>query len=155
MDSTCSPTAAAENTAQEQRGRPFEPGKSGNPAGRPKGSRNKTTLLVEALLDGEAEVIARKAIEKALEGDMAALRLCLERLLPPKRDRPLTFELPKIETASDAVQASSAVLAACGDGILSPSEAAEVMDLISAHVRTLEMTEIEVRLTALEKGRQS
>ena len=73
------------------------PDGSGNPHGRPRGSRSKTTIAVEALLDGEAKAIARKAIEKALEGDMAALRLCLERLLPPRRDRPVTFELPKIE----------------------------------------------------------
>ena len=53
-------------------------------------------MVLEVLLDGEAKAIARKAIEKALEGDMAALRLCLERLLPPRRDRPVTFELPKI-----------------------------------------------------------
>jgi hypothetical protein len=53
-------------------------------------------MAVEALLDGEAKAIARKAVEKALEGDMAALRLCLERLLPPRRDRPVVFDLPKI-----------------------------------------------------------
>jgi Family of unknown function (DUF5681) len=77
-----------DNTAAKPRGRPFEPGTSGNPAGRPRGSRNKTTMAAEALLDGEAEGITRKAIEKALEGDMGALRLCLERVLPPRRDRP-------------------------------------------------------------------
>ena len=106
----------AEKTAQIQRGRPFEPGRSGNPLGRPMGSRNKPTLAVEALLDGEAAAITRKAIERALEGDLAALRLCLERILPPRRDRPVAFEFPKIETAADAVAASSAVLAACAAG---------------------------------------
>jgi hypothetical protein len=90
-----------EKTARLQRGRPFKSGKSGNPLGRPKGSRNKTTVAVEALLEGDAEGIARKAVEKALEGDMAALRLCLERLLPPRRDRPVTFELPNIENVND------------------------------------------------------
>jgi hypothetical protein len=112
---------------------------------------NKTTIAVEALLDGEAKAIARKAIEKALEGDMAALRLCLERLLPPRRDRPVTFELPKIESVNDLANASSAILEACAAGTLSPGEAVEVMGLISAHVRVLEMTEIEARLSALEK----
>src|SRR5262249_4193060 len=73
----------AENTAAKQRGRPFEPGKSGNPKGRPKGSRNQATLLAEALLDGEAEAITRKVINAALEGDTTALRLYLERLLAP------------------------------------------------------------------------
>jgi hypothetical protein len=143
-----------EKTARTQRGRPFKSGKSGNPLGRPKGSRNKTTMAVEALLEGDGEGIARKAVEKALEGDMAALRLCLERLLPPRRDRPVTFELPKIENVNDLVFASSAILKACASGTLSPGEAVEVMGLISSHVRVLEMTEIEVRVIALEKALQ-
>ena len=69
----------AENTAPKQRGRPFEPGKSGNPIGRPKGARNQATLLAESLLEGEVEAITRKLINRALEGDTTALRLCLER----------------------------------------------------------------------------
>src|SRR5262245_28492247 len=81
------PWAPAENTAKHQRGRPFRPGRSGNPKGRPKGARNKTTLAMEALLDGESEAITRKLLEKAAEGDMTALRLCLDRLLSPRRDR--------------------------------------------------------------------
>src|SRR5262245_21649293 len=143
---------SAKKTAKMQRGRPFKSGKSGNPLGRPKGSRNKTTMAVEALLEGDAEGIARKGVEKALEGDMAALRLCLERLLPPRRDRPVTFELPKIENVNDLVIASSAILKACAAGTLSPGEALEVMGLVSSHVRVLEMTDIEARLTALEKA---
>ena len=154
MNASSTLPASAENTAQKQRGRPFKRGKSGNPHGRPKGSRNKTTMAVEALLDAEGAALTRKAIEKALEGDMAALRLCLERVLPPRRDRPVAFELPKIETAADALEALSAILAACADGTLSPGQAAEIMDLIATHVRTLEVTEIEARLTALEKARQ-
>ena len=67
------------NSEPKQRGG-FQPGQSGNPAGKPKGARNKTTLAVEALLDGEAEALTRKAIERALEGDSVALRLCLERI---------------------------------------------------------------------------
>ena len=63
-------------------------------------------MAVEALLDGEAKAIARKVVEKALEGDMAALRLCLERLLPPRRDRPVTFDLPKIENVNDLARRS-------------------------------------------------
>jgi hypothetical protein len=68
-----------------------------------------------------------------LEGDKAALRLCLEEVLPARRDSPVAFELPKIATAADALGASLAVLAACAEGALSPREAAEVMDLIAAH----------------------
>jgi hypothetical protein len=145
----------ARDTARKTRGRPFEPGKSGNPRGRPKGHRNKATMAIEELLDGEAEGLTRKAIGKALEGDMAALRLCLDRLLPPRRERPITFDLPKIESAKDAQAASSAILAACAAGDLSPGEATAVMDLVSTYIRTLEATELEARLSALEKERMA
>jgi len=142
----------AENTASKQRGRPFEPGKSGNPKGRPKGSRNQATLLAEALLDGEAETLTRKLIKKAMDGDLNALRFCLERLVAPRRERRVAFELPrKIETAADAAKASSAVLTECSAGTLSPSEASQVMSLITSHVRVLETSEIESRIAALEK----
>jgi hypothetical protein len=67
------------------------------------------TLAVEALLDGEAETITRKAIELAKEGDLTALRLCLDRIAPPRKDRPVLFELPPIMSAADAVQASGAL----------------------------------------------
>ena len=147
-------STATDAGAQKQRGRPFEPGVSGNPHGRPKGSRNKTTVALEALLDGEAEAITRKAIEKAKEGDRTALRLCVERFLPARRERSVEFELPAIKTAADALAASAAVLAACADGTLSPSEATEVMALVTSHTRTLEHADFEARLSALEKEKQ-
>ena len=95
------------------RGRPFQPGQSGNPSGRPKGARNKATLAVEALLENEAEALTRKVIDLALGGNMAALRLCFERLLPPRRNRGVAFDQPKIECAADALAASGAVLESC------------------------------------------
>jgi hypothetical protein len=109
-------------------------------------------MAAEALLDGEAEAISRKLIEKALEGDTTALRLCLDRILPPRRERPVAFDLPKIGTAAEALSASSAVIASCAAGALSPRDAAEIMGLVSTHIHMLELTEIEARLTALEKG---
>jgi len=146
---------SAENTASKQRGRPFEPGKSGNPNGRPKGARNHATLLAEALLDGEADAITRKLIEKALDGDGAALRLCLDRLLPPRRGRTVKFQLPeKIETAADAARASSSVLSAVSEGHLSLDEASTVMGLISSHARLVEITDLATRLAALEEAQK-
>ena len=79
---------SAENTAGKQRGRPFQKGQSGNPDGRPKGSRNATTIALETLLDGQATALTQKAIDVALTGDMPALRLCLDRILPPRKDSP-------------------------------------------------------------------
>jgi hypothetical protein len=155
MDTTDNPPTTVQEPTDNRRGRPFEPGKSGNPNGRPKGRRNKATIAMEELLEGESAALARKVIEKALDGDMGALRLCFERLLPPRRDRPVTFELPKIESVQDASQAASAVLAACAAGNLSPGEATEIMGLISSYVRTLETTKIAEELAALEKEQQS
>jgi Family of unknown function (DUF5681) len=66
----------------------FKPGHSGNPTGRPKGSLNKATLGSQALLDGEAEALTRKVVELAKGGHPVALRLCPDRLLPPRKDRP-------------------------------------------------------------------
>jgi hypothetical protein len=133
----------------------FERGQSGNPAGRPVGARNKTTLAVEALFDGEAETITRKAIELAKAGDMSALRLCLDRIAPPRKDRPVLFDVPKINSAADAAQASAALVAAVASGDLTPSEAAELGKLIESYVRALEASDFEARLAQLESMRGS
>src|SRR5438445_5755972 len=79
-------------------GRRFEKGKSGNPAGRRPGSRNKATLAAELVFDGEAEALSRKAVELALDGSEAALRLCLDRIIATRRERPLRFAVPPIES---------------------------------------------------------
>ena len=131
---------------------PFEPGQSGNPAGKAKGTRNKVTLAIEALLDGEAEALTRKAIEIAKGGDLAALRLCLDRLAPPRKDRLVMFELPTITCAADAVKASASLVSAVADGDLTPAEAGELGKLIEAYVRALEATDFASRLENLERA---
>ena len=123
----------------------------GNP-GRPKGSRNKTTQAVEALLDGEAEAITRCAVEKALEGDATALRLCLERIAPPRKDAPVRFDLPPVTSAQDAAEAAQAVLRAVSEGEMTPLEGASVMGLVETYRRTLETSELEARIAALEEA---
>src|SRR5829696_7562961 len=125
-------------TGQQQDTR-FKPGQSGNPRGRPVGSRHKTTLAVDALLDGEAETITRKAVELAKSGDTVALRLCLDRLAPPRRDRPVPFALPKLDTAEDAKAAAGAILQAVADGDLTPSEAGELSKLLESYTRVIEV----------------
>ena len=113
----------AENTPGKQRGRPFVRGKSGNPAGKPAGARHKVTRAVEALLEGQHEALTQKAIDLALAGDGPALRLCLDRIAPPRKDSPVSFPLPPILTAADTVQASSSLLAAVAEGEVTPDEA--------------------------------
>ena len=121
----------SDNTGKRQDTR-FKPGHSGNPNGRPKGSLNATTLAAQALLDGEAEILTRKAIELAKGGDLAALRLCIDRLIPPRKDRAVPFDLPKIESARDAANVISAVLTAVSTGDLTPAEASGVTRLLDA-----------------------
>jgi len=143
----------AENAASKQRGRPFKPGQSGNPHGKPIGTRHKTTLAVETLLEGQAEAITQKAVELALAGDTVALRLCLDRIAPLRRGRMVQFTMPQIETAQDVLTALSAVIQSVADGELTPDEGATVAALLETKRRAIETIEIENRLTALEKGK--
>ena len=124
---------------------------SGN-TGRPKGSRNKATIAIESLLQGQAEALTQTAVTKALEGDSVALRLCIERIAPAPKDQPVSFALSQINNALDAAQAEGSVLRAVSDGELTPIEATRVMGLIDGYRRTLELTEIEERLRALESN---
>src|SRR5688572_24458942 len=105
---------APRKNAAKTRGRPFPPG---NP-GRPKGTRNRATIAAEALLDGEAEALTRRAIDLALEGDVMALRLCLERILPPRKQRPVTVSLPALYTAADVTRAMATLVSAVAHGAL-------------------------------------
>jgi hypothetical protein len=128
----------------------FKPGQSGNPDGRPKGARNATTLALEALLDGEAEELTRKAIELAKDGDMAALRLCLDRIVPTRKDRHVAFPLPAMNGPADAARSLASIMAAVGSGDLTPSEASELTKLVEGYARVLETVDHEERLKALE-----
>lgn len=119
--------------------------------GRPRGARNKTTQAVAALLEGEADKLTRKAIELALEGDTVALRLCLERIHPPRKDAPVPFDLPDMTGAASAALAMGAVLGGVAKGDLTPSEAGALAGLVEGYRKALETTELEERLTALEE----
>ena len=125
----------------------FGPGNSG----KPKGTRHKATQAALALLDGEAEALTRQAVTMALGGDTTALRLCLERIAPPRRDAPVTFDLPRMETARDAAKAAGAVLGAVADGDLTPTEGAHIMGLVETYRRTLETSDLEARLRYMEE----
>ena len=119
----------------------------GNP-GRPKGARNRATVAAEALLDQEAEALARKAIELALAGDSVALRLCLDRILPPKRpgDRPVEV----IDLPASPGEAMSALVVAAASGRLLLADAERLAALVRTRADMEMLSEIEDRLTALE-----
>jgi hypothetical protein len=142
---------SAENTAGKQRGRPFQKGQSGNASGRPKGARNAATLACEALLDGQAEALTQKAIQMALDGDAVALRLCLDRIYPPRKDRPVTFTLPPITSARDAADLMAAVTKAVATGNITPSEATEIAKVIDAYVKAYQTAELDERVALVHQ----
>ena len=135
---------------EQVRGRPFQKGRSGNPAGRPAGSRNKTTTAAAALLQGEAEALTRKAVELALGGDPTAMRLCLEGILPPCRERAVNFVLPPIESASDIAAAMKAVTSALAAGAITPGEAERIAAVVDTFVRAIETSDFDRRLQLAE-----
>ena len=129
----------------------FSPGQSGNPAGRPKGRKNRATVICQALLEGEAERIARSVVDKALAGDPACLRLCLERLLPPLKERVVSMTIPPLTCATDVPGAISAVLSAVASGHLLPSEGTELARLVDTYRKAVEIEDLHNRVLNLER----
>jgi hypothetical protein len=129
----------------------FLPGQSGNPAGRPRGARNKKTIALEALLDGESEALMQKMIGMAKVGDDLAMRLCMERMLAPQRERPVPLHLPRIESEADARRASAEVIAALGEGEITPKEAEHLMRAIAGAAVIMQSSEIAARLQRIEQ----
>lgn len=144
----------AEQVRRDGAGR-FVKGGSGNPAGRPPGLRNAASLAAERLLDGEAEALTRKAVELALAGDGRALRLCLERLVAPRREQPLPIALPPLRDPADLATIMASVAAALARGELSAGEAGSLARVVETFMRAIEASDFERRLQALEAGHAS
>jgi hypothetical protein len=106
------------------RGRPFEKGQSGNPAGRPPGTGKRATGIMQLMLDAEAQALTRKAVELALDGNTMALRMCLDRIGPPRRERAVPIKLPPVRDAADLAGTMTAIIAAAGEGAISADRAA-------------------------------
>jgi hypothetical protein len=132
-------------------------GESGNPRGTKKGSRHKASLLAEALLDGECDRLVRRTIYSALSGDVQAMKLCLERLLPPIRERPLprSFKLPKLVTLNDASNALAMVIEGVASGELLRGQGESLSAIVNSFLKSIELSEIETRLVALEQAATS
>ena len=129
----------------------FKPGQSGNPAGKPKGARHKVTLLAEKLLDKDAKSVVEKCIELVMAGDSGAIKLIMDRILPPRKDRPVSIDLPLIESISDASKAMAIVSQAVADGEITPLEAQTLSGVLENYRKIIETTELEKRITDLEK----
>jgi hypothetical protein len=111
-------------------------------------------LLAEKLMQDDAEAVVKAVVDAAKGGDMTAARIVLDRIAPARRDSPVTIALPKIESAADAAKAMAAILAAVASGTVTPSEADQVAKIVAAFVSTLEASEFEARLRALEQREQ-
>lgn len=129
----------------------FPKGTSGNPAGRPPGSRNRATVAMEALLEGDAEKLMRKAIELALADDVSAMRLCMERLLPPRKERPIRIDVGPLENAKQLRDAVNAVIRAVAEGEITVREGEALTNLISAQASVLATVDFERRMDELEQ----
>ena len=128
----------------------FRKGQSGNPAGRPRGSRNRKTLLLQLLLDDEGEGLVRKAVELGLAGDPSALRLCIERLVAPRRDRVVALALPKLESAADLAPLMGSILGAAAEGRLTPAEAQGLAQAVATAMQAISVGVLEKRVQELE-----
>jgi hypothetical protein len=148
---TFEPENAGQDLGRDRSGR-FIKGRSGNAAGKPQGTRDRATIAAETLLAGEAKALTRKVIELALKGDVQALRICIDRILPARRGSPVRVPLPEIKTGSDVTAALSAVTAAIGRGELTTDEAGGIASVIEAARKTIELVEIERRLARLEQS---
>jgi predicted transcriptional regulator len=142
----------ASKTAKRVYGRPFQKGTCANPTGRPQGSRNSATILAEKLMQDGIDKIIKTVMDAANQGDMTAARLVLERIVPVRKGRTINLTLPQLNTAEDVSQAVSATVQAMADGELTPDEAATVAGVLEAKRRTIEVTDLESRIKAIEEA---
>jgi len=127
---------------------PFQPGQSGNPAGRVPGSRNKRTIISEKLFDDSAGELTAAVIARATEGDPAALRVCVDRILPRLRHRPLDFDLPALVTLADTPGAINAIAQGLAHGDLDLEEATALMRAVREFTLALAAVERDKRAAA-------
>ena len=139
----------AYNIEEKTRGRPFAKGNAGGP-GRPAGSRNKASLLLDRIAETDAEDVLRGVIVAAKGGDLRAADLVLSRAWPVRKGRPVMFDLPETVTTDAIGAALDAVLQATASGQITPDEAAAVGAVLEIRRKAIEQVQIEARLAALE-----
>ena len=130
----------------------FQKGQSGNPAGRPRGSRNMASIRMHDMLEEQVDALVGKVLELALDGNIGALRLCLDRLARARKNEARFCEMPPLQKAGDAVAAIAGVASAAAAGDVTADEAAKLAKVISLYVNTLEAHEFEDRLARLERA---
>lgn len=147
------PAAGAPPNAGRNAGRapPFVKGRSGNPAGKKKGTKHRKTLLLAAMTTDDRAAIVAKIIKQARNGCRPSQRLIADRIEPARRGSPVKFPLPAIKTTGDVVVALASITAAMAAGKLSPAEAVEVAAIVELVRRAIETQEIEARLRTMEE----
>lgn len=129
----------------------FQKGKTGNPNGRPKGSRNKTTMMVQALFDGDAEKIYQIVHKLAIEDEFwPALKASLDRVLPPLKSTPLAFEMPPLKTLDDLVKGHREVIDAFARGDITADDARVFDSLLSGARDAMATADLAERVATLE-----
>ncbi len=128
----------------------WQKGQSGNPTGKPAGTRNKATIMVQSIMERGAKEITDVVVGLAKEGDLSAARLVLERLVPPAKERPIFLAMPDTGSAEGIAEAQQAILRAVAAGELLPGEAATLAGIVEARRKAVETLELEQRITALE-----
>lgn len=137
-----------DKTARKQKGHLFQKGHSGNPEGRPKGVGKAGKL--RALLEPNAPALVEKAKDMALEGDTTALRLCLERLVPPIKSEDTPVYIEGLKGDMSLSEQAQMVISTLADGSITPGEASTMMQAISSLGRIREVEDLEARIAALE-----
>ena len=141
---------APEKTGKKQGTGQWATGQSGNPDGRPKGTKNKTTLIAQALLEGEAEALTRKCIDLAKKGRPVALKLCLERILPPVKERTIQLDLQSPGNLAEVIQAMWQIIEQVANGTIGPQEGSTLMGMLATTQKAFETEQLDHRIAALE-----
>lgn len=128
----------------------FKKGESGNPKGKPKGARHKTTQLAYAMMEGGLEAILDQVVAKAKAGDMLACRMIIDKIIPTQKDRTIAIELPPIATIDEVGRAQSEILQAVVDGDITPNEGERIAAIVEGRRRAIETVELEARIAELE-----
>ena len=108
-------------------------------------------MVLEQMLEGEAQRLTRKVIDLALGGDLTALRLCMERLVPPRKDRPIHLDLPPIQTVQQISMAMTSIAAAISEGQITPGEGETVANILAVQKDVIATGELERRVEELEE----
>ena len=142
-------------TLVKQRRGGFQPGQSGNPMGRPKKNATNTGLksisATEKLLAKGVKGVAETVLKLATNGDMAAAKLVLDRISPPRKGRLTTFPMRPITSQADVADALQGLLEATAQGFLTPTESTELAAIVERLGKALADSEIEARLAKLER----